>query len=278
MIFGPVSLAAWIFYFVLVAGLGFLTQHAIKGWPPRKRTFSWMYAGLCVLVPLMLFLFARPRAELKPHFTISLQIGDSPAAKVFLTNDFLFARRIEKAGSLPNGAFRSNRFVSGCVVIPVQPGQSNAIFNFIADNDSAVKATDFEASVGFPKDWKCDTDPVQWHPIDEFLIIPGAIQFEATNMQYFAARSPRVVLPFDTLKFPPITNRCTPEYIGATFKAGLLEFGMRSTGYEDVLAAHIVFSPVTSNSFKPFVARLLQGTNGVFNISITPKEFADSQK
>jgi hypothetical protein len=35
---------------------------------------------------------------------------------------------------------------------------------------------------------------------------------------------------------------------------------------------------VTSNSFKPFVARLQQGTNGVFHLSITPKEFEDSQK
>lgn len=101
VIFRHVSIATWIFYFVLVAGLGLSTHHAIKGWPPRKKTFSWIYAGSCVLLPLLLFLFARQPAEPKPHFIISLQIGDSPASKVFLTNDFLFARRVVKGGDLP---------------------------------------------------------------------------------------------------------------------------------------------------------------------------------
>jgi hypothetical protein len=57
-----------------------------------------------------------------------------------------------------------------------------------------------------------------------------------------------------------------------------IRLNIRSTGFERFLAANMLFVPMTSNSFKPFVARLQQGTNGVFHLSITPKEFEDSQK
>jgi hypothetical protein len=72
VIFGHVSVAAWTFYFVLVAGLGLFTHHAIKGWPLRRKIFSWSYAGLCVLLPLLLFLFARQPEKLKDlhHFKL----------------------------------------------------------------------------------------------------------------------------------------------------------------------------------------------------------------
>src|ERR1039458_804941 len=77
------------------------------------------------------------------------------------------------------------------------------------------------AGVGFPKEWECSFDP-KWHKSEQFLIIPGW-KFEATNMQYVVVQSPWVLFPYDSLKFPSITNPCTPEYIGATFKGGLVE-------------------------------------------------------
>jgi hypothetical protein len=38
--------------------------------------------------------------EPKPHFIISLQMGDSPRSTVFLTNDFFFKQSIKNAGDL----------------------------------------------------------------------------------------------------------------------------------------------------------------------------------
>lgn len=142
-------------------------------------------------------------------------------------------------------------------MIPVQQEQSNEIFTLFAENNSAVKVSDLEATVGFPKEWKCDLDSIKWHKVDGSLIISGAWKFVPTNMQYFAAQSPWGLFPFDTLEFPPITNRCKPEYIGDTFKGGLIELYVRSTGFENVLAANIVFVPASPNFSKPF---LIQGS------------------
>src|SRR5665647_3992584 len=61
----------------------------------------------------------------KPHpqFILSLQIGDSPADTVVLTNDFLFNWHFENTGNLPNGSFSFKGFAKGCLVIPVQYGE-----------------------------------------------------------------------------------------------------------------------------------------------------------
>jgi hypothetical protein len=67
------------------------------------------------------------------------------------------------------------------VVVPVQDGESNIIFNFIVENDSPIKVTDLELSVGFPKYWKCGVDSAKWHSVDVSLAIPGW-KIETTNV------------------------------------------------------------------------------------------------
>jgi len=249
----------------------------VKVWPHPKAV--WLsFCGFCVLMALAFIFSSRPPLGPKTHFTYSLQIGDSPTSRVFLTNDFLFRWHVVKVGDLPNGGVMLNDLVNGCIVIPVQQGQSNAIFKFAVENDSALKVTDLEAIVGFPKDWPCDLDPAKWHKGEAVEIIPGAWKFEPTNMQYFSAQSPYGLFPFDTIDFPPITNRCTPEYIGQTFKAGRFDIIIRSTGFEEMLAANIVFFPVTSNSFKPFLTLGHLNSNGLIQVSPSQKEFEESQK
>jgi hypothetical protein len=257
----------WISECGFLAGGAYLAHEFTK-----KRILIWFsYAVLCLI------LFLTKSVESKPNFVLSLQIGDSPASKVFLTNDFLFNRRIVKVGDLPNGAIKFNGFVNGCLVIPVQSGESNKVFNFIVENDSAVKVTDLEVAVGFPKVWECGFDP-KWHKVEQSLIIPGAWKFEATNMQYVVAQSPWVLFPYDTLTFPAITNPCIPEYIGSTFKGGFVEIAIRSTGFENILAANILFLPDSSNSFKPFVTLGKIGSDGLLRLLTSQEEFEKSQK
>lgn len=218
-------------------------------------------------------------AKPSPHFTLSLEIGEMPATKLFLTNDFLFRRRIVKVGDLPNGAITFNSFVSGVLVIPVQPGESNKVFNFIIENDSDVKVTDLQAAVGFPKSWECGFDP-KWQKIDAYLTIPKEWRFETTNMQYVAAQSPWCLFPTDSLRFPSITNYCISEFDGISFKAGAFEFSIRSTGFESLIAANILFLPATSagisNFSKPFVTLGRIGSDGLLRLETTQEEFENS--
>jgi hypothetical protein len=268
--------ASVVNFLACVVFLAVLPFEATKHWP--RPFIIWFLFLLLFVVPLgFVFMGLKPKASPAPHFTFSLQLGDSPDSTVFLTNDFLFSRKIVKVGDLPNGAIKFNAFVNGCLVIPLQTGETNIIFHFVAENDSAMKVSDFEAAVGFPKDWQCGFD-AKWHKVDESLIIPGAWKFEATNMQFVAAQSSWVLFPYDTLDFPPITNSCKPEYIGSTTKGGLVELSFRSTGFENVLAANIIFLPALTNFFKPFVTLGEIGTDGLLRLTITQEEFEQSQK
>jgi hypothetical protein len=178
---------------------------------------------------------------------------------------------------LPNGQILANSFVNGCLVIPVKQGQSNMVFSFIANNDSPLKVNDLELIVGFPKAWACDFDSAKWHRGDESLIVPNW-QFDFTNMQYIVAQCPYVVFPYDSITFPSITIPCVPEYVGSTFKGGIVDVSIRSTGFVNMLAANLIFFPVGTNSFKPFITLGQLETNGTMRIIPTQKELEDSQQ
>src|SRR5208283_5114499 len=129
------SFVAFCFYFATVP----IT--ATKIWSQPKLIWS-SFAGFCVLKALVFVLSSRQH-ELKPHFIISLQIGDSNTP-LLLTNEFLCSGRFVNNGKLSNGSLSLKQFADGCIVVPVQPGESNIIFSFIVENDSPVKITDLE--------------------------------------------------------------------------------------------------------------------------------------
>lgn len=263
-----VSFVAFCFYFATVP----IT--AIKIWARPKLIWP-LFVGFCSLMALVFTLSSRQH-ELKPHFILSLQIDDSATA-LLLTNDFLFHNRMENVGNLPNGSIIFKGRANGCLVVPVQPGESNKIFRFIIENDSPVKVTDLEVVVGFPKGWKCGLDSTKWHEVGQHFIIPGW-KIVITNLQFWGAQSPYPLFATDSLTFPSITNFSVPVYSSPSTEEGLIELTIRSTGFERLFVAGMIFVPVTSNSFKPFVAQIQQGTNDVFHLTITTNEFEDSQK
>jgi hypothetical protein len=223
-------------------------------------------------VPWLISWLIPERSKPSPHFTLSLVIGDSPAICV-LTNDILFNQHIASVGEVFRGS------ANGCLVVPVQPGESNIVFNFIAENDSPVKVTDLQVAVGFPSDWECGLDTTKWHKVGQHLIIPGAWKLEITNLQFWVTQSPWVLFPTDRLRIPSVTNPCIYTYNGSTIKAGFVELTVRSADFESLLGAQIAFIPASSNeTFKPFVTSLKHGADGRFHLSVSQKEFEDSQK
>jgi hypothetical protein len=162
-------------------------------------------------------------------------------------------------------------------VIPTQTEESNKVFNFIAENDSPVKVTDLEVIVGFLKDWKVELDSAKWHSVGEHLMIPGW-RLEMTNLQFWAAESPWPLFPGDSLTFPPITNLSIPKFNNPTNKIGLFELMVRSTDFENLISANVIFVRTSSSGFKPFVSGLKMETNGIWRPSISFKELEDLQK
>ena len=235
-------------------------------------------AGILALPIALITLPIFERQKPRPHFTLSLQTGNSPKTIVRLTNDFLFKGNITNKGSLPNGYFVYENFVNGCYVVPVQSDQSNQIFSFIAENDSPVIVNDLEVAIGFPKDWKCGLDSEKWHELAGHHFIISGWEFESTNLQFWSAQSPWPLFPSDTLTFPPITNFSIPLSNNPTNKNGLFQLSVRSTGFQTLISANVLFVRVSSNSFKPFVSALERGKDGLWRLSISEKTLEDLQK
>jgi hypothetical protein len=272
----------WGFFFgflAVVCGMAIVAHYL------EKLGVKFIKTGLAVSLFLLLALFAflafhKPPQEPKPHFVLSLQIGDSKASTVILTNDFLFTQNFSKAAEYPNGSFLFKGIAKGCIAIPVEFGETNKILNFIVENDSPIKANDLEVSVGFPKDWELKLDSEKWHSlIGEHLITTGW-DLEITNLQFWSAHPPWPLYPGDTTIFPAITNLSIPEFNNPTNKIGFFRLSVRATDFEEQLSANLLFVRTPSNSFfvKPFVTKLQQGTDGIWRVAMTPKELEDSQK
>jgi hypothetical protein len=236
----------------------------------------WVFLCWIIYVFCMIEIFRNEAPpESKPHFTLCLRFGDSP--KLYLTNEFLFLRHFENVSNFPDGSYTAKSFVNGCILIPILLGETNQTFTLIAKNDSNVKVTDLEASVGFPKEWRLGFDDTKWHKVDVSLQFPG-FEFETSNMHFLAASSPYPLFPTDSLTFPAITNPCTVSFNGSTFKAGIIDICIRSSGFENIIAANIVFLPGSSNFTKPFIALGKVDADGRLHMVTSKDEIERSQK
>jgi hypothetical protein len=111
----------------------------------------------------------------------------------------------------------------------------------------------------------------KWSKATETFDIPKW-EITVTNLQFREAEYPKTVFAYDTIVFPPITNACIPSYIGNTFRGDFIELGVRCSGCEKILAANIIFVPVVSNVFKPFVTRGIFDKEGKIHLLPTPQE------
>lgn len=265
-----VNFAAFCIYFATIP----ITT--VKIWSHPKSV--WIsFCVFCVLMALAFTFSSRPSTKLKPHFTLSLQIGGSSISTIVLTNDCFFRVGMVNVIHSTNDFLVFNGIVNGCIVIPVQQGESNKAFSFIAENDSPIKVNDLEIAVGLPKEWELGLDSTKWHMAEEHLMIPGW-RLQITNLQFLASQCPWPLYPSDSVTFPPITNYSIPEFNNPSNKVGLFKLTIRSTDFLEQLSANIVFVRITSNSFKPFITGLDLGTNGVWRFSMSPREFEESQK
>jgi hypothetical protein len=231
---------------------------------------------LISLVPVAVVVWINSRPEPKPNFIVSLQIGDSSATPILLTNDFLFGEQIFNSSNLSSGSISFNMRNKGCIVIPMKPTETNAVFNFTAENDSPLKINDLVATVGFPNNWKGGADSAKWRPSSEHLIIEGW-KIQSTNEQYWTAECPWPLFPSDSVTFPPVTNFSIPEFNSSTNKNGFFDLTIRCTGFAGMISANVLFIR-TTNFSKPFLTTMKQGTDGLWRVSISQKQFEDSQK
>jgi hypothetical protein len=271
----------WAFlcdFLAVGCGIGLVCHH-IKQSRLIKRV--WMLFWPLLFLDFLVFAFLLWHIETeteksKAHFTLSLGIGDLPDFNLILTNDMLFRFHSEIVTNLNDKSFIFTDYPKGCLVIPVQEGKSNVVFKFIAKNDSSVKVTDLELIVGFPKKWNCVADFSKWREVEQHLIIPGEGRLDIKSLKCWCARSAYPLFPSDDLTFPPITNFSITPYNESTQET--LHLTVRATGFESLLAAYVVFARVPSNSFKPFLSSWKMETNGIGRLTITEKEFEDSQK
>jgi hypothetical protein len=165
----------------------------------------------------------------------------------------------------------------GCVIIPTQIDESNKVFNITAENDSTVKVNDLEIMVGLPKEWEIGLDRSGWDKAGEHWIIPGH-RLDVTNLQFWIMRDRPALFPLDSVTPAPITNFSIPKFNSPTNKNGFLEIVVRSTGFESLISANVIFIRTPASNFKPLVSGMGKDTNGVWRPSISLKEFKDFQK
>ncbi len=241
-------------------------------WGFNKKTASvWILS----LLPIAVGFWVNSQPEPRPHFTVSF--GTEDTETVALTNEYLFQGKLD---SVKINADKSRlifeSFAHAAIIIPVDHSKTNVVFMFEVQNDSPVTVYDLSMFVGFSKGWNMGVDSARWKEATGHFIIPGW-ELTYTNLQSWAADDPSPMFPSDSIQFG-MTNFTINLTTQGTAKGGLLTFMVRSTGFEQAMAANILFVPKQQGFIKPIVAKMMQATNGAWHLSLTPKEAEDSQK
>jgi hypothetical protein len=257
-----VNILAFIIYFAAAP----LT--AIRFWPKPFRVWS-LFGVFCLIMVLLFTATSMPESKPRPHFKLSLLIGNPPIAIVQLTNSFLFGAGVINVIHFTNNFLLFNGIPGGCLVIPTASDESNKVFGFVVENDSPIKATDLMAFVGFPIDWELGFDPATWHNVGIHYTIPGW-RLQDTNLQFLATEFPRPLSPTDIVYFPPITNFSIPASNNPTNKIGMFKLIIRATDFESMISSEIFFIRIPStNVFKPFLTSMKLGTDGLWRADVS---------
>lgn len=241
-----------------------LTGGKFKKWIIGLIWVAWI--GLCVIALLT------KSEQPEQHVVLSMQIGDSPDDKITLTNRYLCrASLINIITNLPDGFSFFNGLPVGFMIVPMRPGESNTVFTFIAKNDSPLPVANLEMTVGFPKDWKLGLDSDKWHTAS-LRLFAGGSELTLTNLQGRMAACPYILYPGDWVNFPPITNFGSDIWYGPPTRIEHFELVVRSPGFEQILAANVVFMRSPSNFFKPFLIPAVPTTNGNLRPLISTNE------
>jgi hypothetical protein len=252
-----------------LAGAAYLA-HKLTGGRFRKWIIGliWVVWGLLCAVALF-----TESGQPKPHFTVSLQIGDSSDAAIVLTNESLFkASIINTITNFSDGFSFVNGVPVAVLLLPMLPGETNTVFTFIAKNDSPLMVGSVEMAVAFPADWKLGFDPEKWREAKMNLFDLG-YELALTNFQCRMAICLFAVYPGDKANFPPITNFGTIVWHGPSTKIENFRLLVRSPGFEQDLAANFVFFTAPSNGFRPLLIPEAVGKDRALHPLISTDEF-----
>jgi hypothetical protein len=269
----------WSFFFGYLAvccGLAIVFHHLET--LGLKRAKAGLIAALLFFACLFAFFMFHEPEKPGPHpqFNVSLQIGDSPDDTVFLTNDFLFHENIKKVGELSKGQILVNGLATGTLVIPVQPNESNKVFNFIVQNISPITVEKLQASIGVPNDWQSKLDMNKWQKVDASFEIPGW-KLNLTNMQFFSRQTSENLYFKDSFTIS-ITNPCPQTFDTNDLKMGMIMFSLKSTGFEGGIVANTLYLPASPDFSKTFVTDGEIDSGGNWHTKMTDDEFRKSQQ
>jgi hypothetical protein len=235
-------------------GIRLSLMNRMKASTANACFWSILLAIFVLCIMLAVIVFPKPSVPPKPHLTVSLQLGDSEDSVVLLTNDFLCTSGFVTNRNRPDGSFIFQDYPDGCLVIPMQPGETSKVFNFVAENDSPVKITDLQVMVGFPKNMVCNPGD-KWGKVKATLIVPGLWKITLTNLQFWAAQTPLFLFPHDSIAFPPITNTSIVTYSREGDTGGFFSVSVRCTDFNRLISANIIYAPASLEISNPFVTR-----------------------
>jgi hypothetical protein len=263
---------------LLIASLGSLAS-AIAFWIQYtnnngRHIDGYIRASLILFLGLAicagLYWWNHRHTQPKTHVKLSLHVQGS--ATVALTNDCLFRADMVNVIHRTNNFLFFNGIATGCVVVPVSPRESNKVIALIAENDSPAKIDDLTLMIGLPDATDIALDHSKWHEAGAHWFIPGW-KLQITNIHFWAAQSPWSLYPSDTVEFPPITNSSIPVSNNPANTNSLLYIYLRSSGFEQVMSANVLFLHVPSNqTFNPFITTMQKDTNGTWHISPSREE------
>jgi len=252
-----------------LAGIAYLS-HKLTSGKFKKPVIAliWLaWVGLCFV------LFGIKLEQPKPHVTLSVQIGDSPSARIVLTNQYLeSASEVNVITNLPNGTRIFNGVPVGFIIVPMRPGDSNTVFHLVAKNDSTMELDSLQLGVAFPKGWKMGVDSEKWHEA-EMNLFDGEYELPLTNAQGMVAMWPNVLYPGDWVNFPPITNFDSPIWHDKSNRISSIRLIAKTPGFREVMAVNVVFIPSPSNFSKPFLIPAALSTNGLHLLISTNELF-----
>jgi len=281
---GFVIASVFILLFALICGAFSLELGLIHLAAKHSTAKKWWWV---VFVPSVLLcasilwalLSDNPKPEPKPYLVMSLRVNDPNSLPLLLTNDFLSDDKTTEVVTNPsNHALSFKTVATSCLIVPIDAGQSNAVFYLNVENDSDVRVDDLVVIVGFPDSWKIGVDGTKWEPVKEHLTSPEW-RVELTNIQTFGAHSPWPLAPTDSVNLPAVTNYDVAIFTEpTTIQAGILDIMIRSTGFQKLMAANLIFLRGDQSFRKPFVTRMVEEPNGVWRFLITPKEIYELEQ
>lgn len=251
-------------FFASVIFFAALPLAALRHW--HRPFIVWSaFGAFCIILAIVFIESARtisPKLRpSRPHLAFWLRSPNMREDdKSWLTNDFLIITNIGIATD-----------INGCLVIPVQSGESNLDLKFTVKNDSEVELRNLQIAISLPAEWQCATDSNKWHDAESFTKPVS----KTNDLQSWWIPFPFVVFPNDEVHLPPfriihlVTN-----------SPGFFAIRARTSSSTNLIGANTLLVPAEPNPYfvKPVAVLGHLDSNNTLRVWMSAKEVEESQQ